>query len=301
MKSILAACLTLLLVFSSCETGNLEAEIPSYFAIDEITLEEDASKGSNSNNITDVWVTMDGQFLGTYELPCRFPILDEGEHTFKVVPGIKLNGIAGTRVQYFFYENCELSLDGNKLVDNKVELVREETIHLSASTRYKDLSIVTLNEDFESAGSFFENNIKDDETIPLLSGKLRKTSDPSQIFEGSGSGIIRLEADTNHVDIESITPVIISNKLGWSILEMDYKTDIAFTVGVFIENDLESVRLASLTVNPKDEWNKIYVHMTPQIGAPTQTSVYKVFLSAYKSNTDEDATILLDNIKLIHQ
>ena len=80
MKCILAASLACFLVFSSCETGDLEAEVPSYFAIDEVVVAEDPSKGSNSQNITDVWVTMDNQFIGTYELPCRFPILDIGEH-----------------------------------------------------------------------------------------------------------------------------------------------------------------------------------------------------------------------------
>lgn len=301
MKYILAATLVCLFAFSSCETGDLEAEAPSYLAIDEVTVAEDASKGSNSQNITDVWVTMDNQFLGTYELPCRFPILDSGEHEFKIVPGIKLNGISGTRTQYFFYENCELLLDGEILEDNKVVLKTEETVYLSATTAYKELSKVPLNEDFESAGSFFQSIEKKDETIPLLSGEIRKTNDSYLVFEGSSSGIITLQADTNYIELESINSILIANKLGWSILEMDYKTDIPFTVGVFINNDLESVRLPSLTINPKDEWNKIYVHLTPQIGAPTQVSSYKIYLVAYKDDETEDATILLDNIKLIHQ
>lgn len=301
MKYLLAASLTFLLVFSACETGDLEAEVPSYFAIDEVSVIKDPALGSNSHNITDVWVTMDNQFLGTYELPCRFPILDEGEHEFKIVPGIKLNGISGTRAQYFFYENCELSLNGEKLEDNKVVLTKEETVYLTASTEYKELSRVPLNEDFESAGSFFESINRDDETIPLLSAEMRKTTDPDMVFEGSSSGIITLQADTNYVEIESISSILIANKLGWSILEMDYKTDIPFTVGVFINNDIESVRLPSLTINPKDEWNKIYIHMTPQIGAPTQVSTYKIYLNAYKSDDETGGTILLDNIKLIHQ
>lgn len=301
MKSILAACFVFLLVFSSCETGDLEAEVPSYFAIDEITLEEDPSKGTSSHNITDVWVTMDGQFLGAYALPCRFPILDDGEHEFKVVPGIKLNGISGTRAQYVFYENCELSLNGVKLTDNKVVLVKEETIHLTASTAYKESSKVPLNEDFESAGSFFESINRDDETIPLLSTTLKKTTDPDLVFEGSSSGIITIEADTNFVEIASISQLVIANTLGWSILELDYKTDIAFTVGVEINNDIEFVRLPSLTVNPKDEWNKIYIHMTPQIGAPTQLSAYRIFLRAFRDEGEPEGTILLDNIKFIHQ
>ena len=185
--------------------------------------------------------------------------------------------------------------------DNKVTLKAEETVYLSAATSYKEISKIPLNEDFESAGSFFKSIERNDESIPLLSTEMRKTTDPDMVFEGSSSGIITLTADTNYVELESISSLLIANNIGWSILEMDYKTDIAFTVGVFIKNDIESVRLPSLTINPKDEWNKIYIHMTPQIGAPTQVSSYKIFLNAYKSDETKDATILLDNIKLIHQ
>ena len=60
-------------------------------------------------NITDAWVTMDGINLGVFELPAQIPILDEGEHNFRISPGIKENGMSATRMIYPFYEIHESS------------------------------------------------------------------------------------------------------------------------------------------------------------------------------------------------
>ena len=66
-------------VFSSCSKNQFKAEIPSYIHIESIDLETDSFEGSDSQKLTDAWITMDGNFLGAFELPCTIPILGDGE------------------------------------------------------------------------------------------------------------------------------------------------------------------------------------------------------------------------------
>ena len=91
-------------VFSSCTKNQFKAEIPSYIYIESIDLETESFEGSDSQNLTDAWVTMDGNFLGAFELPCTIPILGDGAHEFRVSSGIKANGISATRIIYPFFQ-----------------------------------------------------------------------------------------------------------------------------------------------------------------------------------------------------
>ena len=64
--------------------------VNNHHSSNECTIE---CSNQESVNITDAWVTMDGIALGTFELPSQIPILNEGEHNFRISPGIKENGI----------------------------------------------------------------------------------------------------------------------------------------------------------------------------------------------------------------
>ena len=123
----------LIVVFSSCKKDQFKAEIPSYIHIESIDLETDSFEGSDSQNLTDAWVTMDGNFLGAFELPCTIPILSDGAHEFRVSSGIKANGISATRIIYPFFEICDLFIkDGDTYLasnSNMVNLHRDSTSH----------------------------------------------------------------------------------------------------------------------------------------------------------------------------
>ncbi len=96
---------------SSCVKKMDENYIPSYINIDEINVLTSGSQGSTSSYITDAWVYLDGDDRGAYPLPARIPLLAEGEHLVKIAPGIKLNGVVGTRVPYPLMEPIEIDLN----------------------------------------------------------------------------------------------------------------------------------------------------------------------------------------------
>ena len=94
MKKIIA--LILVLVFYHVKRKEIN-DIPSYMSINSVTLDE-----NSTHNISDVWIYIDDNLQGVYELPANFPILDEGTHKLRVKAGIKDNGISAKRIPYPF-------------------------------------------------------------------------------------------------------------------------------------------------------------------------------------------------------
>ena len=144
LKNILTHILLFILICThlSCNKSLL-SEIPAYLEINEFHYDNTNEKYNQSTKITDAWVTMDGQFLGAFELPCKIPILcdnNESEtHSFDIYPGIKINGIAATRDKYPFYEKFQID----------VSIERNNIMQISPVTVY------TSNTEF-----FYQNEAK---------------------------------------------------------------------------------------------------------------------------------------------
>lgn len=285
-------------LFSACDKSLYEAEIPSYLTIEKIDVETNSVEGSASNKITDAWITMDGIFLGAFELPCTIPILDSGVHEFSIYSGIKANGISATRIRYPFYERCELYMnngDDYQLINNNnIELFRDSTVSVKAITRYEDVDFLLL-EDFEDAGTIIEpSDISDTSLI--------KTNIDSLVFEGYGSGAVYLDQDHNFFEFVSSEFIVINAIYNATYLELDYKCDHPFKVGVAIKDGSSGIvnKYESIQIAPSQEWNKIYIHMTPQINLGTSVDEFGIFIGAVKSNTSESASFYFDNIKWLH-
>ena len=90
----------LIFILISC---NKEEEIPSYIGINDFNLTSNSSFGENTENITDVWIYIDENLQGVYEIPVTFPVLNKGLQNIRIKAGVKANGIASTRIQYPFY------------------------------------------------------------------------------------------------------------------------------------------------------------------------------------------------------
>ena len=72
-----------------------KTDIPSYIEINSIIHTADSMEGAPHHNITDVWVYVDDNSIGTYELPAKFPILYEGNHEIKIRAGIDESNAIG--------------------------------------------------------------------------------------------------------------------------------------------------------------------------------------------------------------
>jgi len=298
MRSNLLIISLIFLLFSSCSKEQFKAETASYLRITGIDLETDSFEGSDSQKITDAWVTMDGMFLGAFQIPCTIPILAEGEHEFTISAGIKSNGISATRIRYPFYKTCDLyymdSLE--PISDKKLSLYRDSTISVTAITGYTDKTDFLFIESFEDAGITIEPSSDSDTT-------LQKTYLDSLVFEGYGSGLVELDSVNDFFELMSSEFVSINSIYNQTMLELDYKCDHSFKVGIAMKSAEtgEIVRFEALHVDSTKVWNKIYVHMTNQVNLGSSVDEFGVFIGMQKGVSSETATFYFDNIKWLHE
>ena len=80
------------LSFYSCSKSDLEVDPPTYIVIEDIKLTADqATQGSDAENITDAWVFINDNLVGVYELPAKFPVVEKGSVNVKIFAGVKEN------------------------------------------------------------------------------------------------------------------------------------------------------------------------------------------------------------------
>ncbi len=122
--------LILILVFdSSCRKFDGDITVPSYLQIDSLSIYTDYQiQGSNSHKITTVWIYVDDQIIGIYELPTKAPILADGLHKVRLDAGINMDGIRSLRVFYPFYE----------AIIQDIDFIPLQTINLNADTLFVD-------------------------------------------------------------------------------------------------------------------------------------------------------------------
>ncbi len=270
----------------SCNLINPPETLPAYVRIDTIGLVGNpAIQGFLSHNIGDAWIIVNNEIsLAAYELPAVFPVLAQGETTLSISPGIRRNGFSNGREPYPLYSFYEVQRNLSPL----------DTVLLQPEVRYLDDVVFALIENFESGNNF---------TTTLEStGNFDVTSEPEKVFEGNRSGRILLDTEAAQIEIRSSEKVLPDENLRPVYLEIDYRCNQAFEVWV------RSVPLFSgtpvnsyvVTVAPKEDWNKIYVYLSEQLGLLDDV-VYQVTLKAIRPADIAEGEILLDNIKLVYR
>ncbi|MFZ4399120.1 MAG: hypothetical protein ACOYO1_03710 [Bacteroidales bacterium] len=282
------------LLLFSCNKFDGDQTIPSYIHIDKINLIDNPAinEGSLSNKITDAWVYVDDELIGAFELPATFPVLKKGNHKISIYPGIKLNGISGTRVQYDFYKKISIS-DSILVEGNTTQL---DTLY----TSYKDESLINIwKEDFESSSINFQKRALSDTSISII-----QTFNPANLFDVSPAGIVTIGPNQTKFEVEPRGDNFIFPKSSSPVfLEMNYKTNNTVYVGLLVyqtNQTIPSNQVSTIALRPTTEWKKIYINFTPDINDYYNASSYKFFIGAAKDAGVQTAEILFDNIKLVY-
>ena len=273
--------------FYSCEIINPNENIPSYIHIDSISLTNvnHPEYGSTSHKITDAWVYVDDQLIGAFELPATFPVLFSGSHTVTIKAGIKVNGISGTRAIYPFY-TPNIS---------KINLNVGSVVTINPTLTYNSYTNFAWKEAFEDGGISLIKTINSDTII-------MQTSDSTKVFEGSFSGVVNLDANKPLFQCQTANsfglPTGSDNPV---FLEMNYKANQEFLIGLFATNSTETQKLEALYVNKSTNWNKIYINLKSAIELTTISNPkYQIFIEAEKSSDVTTTELLFDNIKLVY-
>ncbi len=274
--------IAVLLLINSCSKDSFEAQIPTYISIDKFTVTSDyALYGSNSSNITDVWVYVNDDLIGTYELPARFPVLKEGTFNVKFYAGIKDNGVSGLRTRYLFYTPHQEQITFEKGKEIKIE--PQVTYISTTKTAWK--------EDFESPATTFTYTTGSDTII-------NKTT--NDIFEGNASGQVYLQSYMDFFESKSPAFSNVSSIGSPVYLELNFKTNEPILVGLKTDDD----NIGIVNLNTTSTWKKIYINLTPAVSQkPANTNFYVFFgiqSSASSPFQTSNPEFYLDNIKILH-
>jgi len=282
--------LSLLLIFISCNKEEDKAAIPAYLHIDQFVIDADFnSEGTSSQKVTTAWIYVNDEMLGAYDLPMDVPIIASGNTKISVEAGMNLNGIAKLRTPYPYYS----------FYDEQINLTPDKLHYLNAAKDslphgdYQNFLKLEIVEDFESPGFGMEATPKSDTDFV----KINK-AEGAFVFENepTNSGLIVLKSQSifEVVSIKKYDFIPVQNYY----IELNYKSEIPFTVGVFMTKGTQTIQAPVVQVFPSTTWNKIYINLVTELGASLPDD-YKIFIGAInKENSSKE--IYIDNVKLVY-
>jgi|LakMenEpi03Aug12_release.lakeMendotaPanAssembly.Ray.scaffolds.fasta_scaffold101281_2 hypothetical protein len=278
-----------LLLLAGCEKINPEEPTPGYIRINSFSLstKADQSQGSNAAKITEAFVYVDDNLQGVYELPCRFPTLSTGSHRYTIRGGVLMNGIKATRISYPFYSWFDTTFTLNPL----------ENVTLHPKIAYNPSTKFYWLEGFENLGISLKKS--------RGSNEIQLISDPQNKFEGSASGLLKIEPGTLFGEVASTSSFVLPLKETPVYLEMNYKSNHPFSVGLYANFPSTVRQEAVIALNPTQNsdgsyyWNKIYINLTPNIAANSAATDFKIYFGALADSTYPTPEIYFDNLKLV--
>lgn len=277
------ALLALITSVTACDIINPADPVPAYVRIDDIVADPMAGTGTTRHKFTEVWVYLDDNLIGAYSLPALIPLIASGQSDLLFFAGIRVNGIQSAADFYPFLEPFATS----------ATLVPENVTAFDMHTRYRNNVTFALMEDFESSHRFTDDF--DEDTDTFLE---RVTADA---FEGNGMGRIVLTEDADFIQVASV-PLLPDLPVNGTPVyaELHYKNNVEFSVGLVGHGQgIEPAAVSILVLRPRDEWNKVYVELTPALRA-SQLDAYQLLFTAAHNDTLTQSEIFLDNIKLAH-
>ncbi len=271
-------------LFIACDESDSDQEVPAFIRIDSIGLKTEYDvQGTASHNITDAWVYVDDQSIGVFELPAIVPVLAEGRHKVEIRAGIKQNGIAATRVAYPFYK---------PITKNDFLLTPDSISVLNEKTEYYGNTVFAWMEDFENYNNIsIEKTTKSDTAI---------TQTTENAFQGKYSGKISLGIEKPFYEGAIKNAVVLPGLYKPVFVELNYKIENILTLGLITQTMTSIIQNPILNINKTDRWKKIYINYTPAVNRNSSAIDFKVLLGSNLVSGLNEATILIDNIKLLY-
>ncbi|MCX6287697.1 MAG: hypothetical protein NTY96_11335 [Bacteroidetes bacterium] len=269
---------------ASCEKFKGDQEVPAYLSIDSIYIYTDyAIQGSASQNISDSWVYVDGQLIGAFQMPAKFPVLQKGTHKVTIMAGIKKNGISSTRATYDFYSSINFNVKFG--IDSVTQLKTLKTTYAS-NTNF------IWKEDFE--GTSIKLDTTNRSTVPV---NVTPEGSPLSI-EGLHSAIMITDTANDFAEAQSHDEFLIPYAPVY--LELNYNINTILTVGVILTGPYAFIQTPVVNLNvTNNKSRKIYIELTPALNSTSGIDHFRVYFGAFKDANLKNGIIILDNIKVV--
>lgn len=285
----------------SCSEEKLRAKKPVYISIPELLVSTTYNiEGTSHQKITTVWMEINNESVGAFEMPANIPvILKEGLNKITIYEGISMNGIGASRAIYDRLKPIEFELEYSPSNSGKAD-----TIVLSEENRttsYADFANIELLETFDNAGINFEPTDKSDTSIIQSKDPSTYFINPTNPSEPNGRcGIMYTTADRPYCEVATISQYNLPGGGSNVYLEMNYKSNIPITVGIFAETTSTIEQKTTLGINPRQDWNKIYVNLVTEVSSFPGDPKFKIFIAASHQSAVDTGYVYLDNIKLVY-
>lgn len=256
--------------------------MPAYVSIPSFSFTTTTAQGTSMQKISDVWVFLDGQALGAYQIPARFPVVGSGKREFLLFAGIRNNGIRSNPVIYAPAKTFSATLD----------LKAGDEVTIRPTTTYIDGVKIWLNEDFEGINSFTVNRDNNASTgFTSISGG----------FEGK-SGTITLTKANPIIEKASTVKAQLPDNAQAAIIELHYKTAAPLSVGLIGYSAAvpNGEVIYKIVLSPNTTWNKTYIDVTAEAKSLKSKDFQVVFRSLLPDSMSQ-ATISIDNVKLVQK
>lgn len=272
---------TLSVLIFSCNKEKLKSPKASFIYISnpEVVISDASIQGSNDHHITDTWVYVNEQYTGAYPLGSIIPIVSTGNTNVKLYAGIKNNGISSTRLSYELYNAYELN-QGFEL---------GQTYTVSPKYTYQNGCKFHLIENFEQTGLRFQ----------ALGDSAFTRVGPPSAYGGTGKSAFMGMSAAKPTAIMKTSNSIIDFPATATpniYLELEYKCNQKFSISLMCGNVEER---NVITINPSDDWNKIYIQLSNAVYSPTPYSSYDLIIKAIKESDVANPAIYIDNVKII--
>lgn len=279
--------ISLLVLLTSCDIFDKEEDIPGFVVITSADLQTNLDQGANTSNIVDATVFANSIFVGTFELPATIPILQTGTVQLQIAAGIKNNGLTNDRQVYPFYDFYEKEV--TVIPDATVPITTDSTI----TFKYFPTGINYVIEDFDDANTLtLAPTGINNATTDLISS-------PPQNVKTNTSYEAILPPDTGRFNV--ITNWNLHNlpKGNNMYLEIDFKGTVPLEVGI-VTLDPAIHFIFALGLIPKPEYTKVYIDLTDEISQQISTNNFEIYLNAQSSNSFENDSIFIDNLKFVY-
>lgn len=272
-----------LCLFSSCLFFEDGGEAPALLDVKLPTLKQQNAQGGNTHEIIDIWPFVDGLGLGVFELPRTIPvILNNDETEFSIFAGIRNNGNRSNTIIYPFYKNIEFSSSLSPSDREDLELEFE----------YRENAVFGFLENFEQDNRFVVDEDDDEMT------SLQRTS--TDAAHGVYAGALTVSAENPSLEVSNGLPFSLPTDGSAVFLEIDYKGDTELVMGLIGVEGRQEFKKFIIVLVPQEDWQKIYVSLNEEL-LLSQLESYKLIFGIDISNRDlEQATVLIDNIKVVH-
>ena len=300
IKTNILALLAATLLASACDRFESDQTAPAYLKIDAITVVDNSADSWSSEsgfftcdidavNLI-VWQEGDASEtnLGTFNLPCTVPVMKHGNIDYvRVVPVVRQNGIAGSRIAYPYYKTITLD-DVTLTVDSVTCFDTIRTQYMPSSTMR-----VVWSEFFEPGPS----------AVKLDTAVQRLVYKPDTILSGYGCGVIRVPDSVKTINFWSDSTCNVPTPGVALYLELDYWSDFDFSIGlnnpIYNGGSNEIMSAVTLFGKPEAGWQKIYINLGRIWGPRYRYYPHiRLFFSVFNPN-GKAGNLYIDNMKLL--